>query len=87
MQQSVVTSAATAVLAVDSGCRSRSVIVQNRAGGDVYFGGDTVTADDAATGGHKLADGESYGFVLPPGNKLYVIGQAGPVSVVVMEQA
>ena len=84
--QQVVTSSSTATLLVEGGSvRSRSVIIQNRAGGDVYIGDDTVTADDAVTGGHLISDAGTFGLLVPPGVSLYVIGADGPVSVLVAE--
>lgn len=83
--QSVVQSSATATTLVPSqGDGSATVIVQNRSGGDVYIGGADVSADDSPTGGYLIPDTQDFGFVLPPGIALFVIGAAGPVSVLVV---
>ena len=79
--QSVVQSAATPVLAAPSTGFPRTVILQNRTAGDVWIGSATVTADNTVTGGFKIIGGDSFGFVVAPGQAVYVVGTAGPVSV------
>jgi hypothetical protein len=37
-------------------------VLQNNSGSDIYLGGADVTADTAATGGYKLADGKELGI-------------------------
>lgn len=67
----------------------KRIMVQNRGSKDVYLGDDnTVTADDAATGGIRVAKGAS--LELPWGEDLdlWVIApDAGPHSVFIMEIA